>query len=263
MRKLGTRKPQIAAAVTGAAGTLVILAILQLLCATGVIPQDQVASPTDTFRALADLVSQGSFWSDTWKTVQAWALGLGIAALAAIPAGFLIGSSERAFRSTRVLVDFLRPIPTVALLPLFILLFSGLRLNAYMAALAAFWPLLIQAIYGVRDVDPVARDTGRAYRLGRLKLIMFIVVPSALPYVATGLRIAGTVALAVVVAAEMVVGTPGLGKAIVDAQQGIRVDEMYGLIAAAGLLGLGLTALLVGVERRVLAWHPSQREGGS
>lgn len=259
MKRAVRHHGRMSAAIVPLAATAGILAILQALSAAGAIPQDQVASPVDTGRALARLASTAGFWTSVWQTVQAWALGLALATLVAVPVGFLLGSSNWAFRSTRVLVDFLRPIPTVALLPLFILLFSGLRLTAYMAALGAFWPLLVQAIYGVRDVDPVARDTARAYRLGPGRKVLLIVLPSALPYVATGLRIAGAVALAIVVAVEMVVGTPGLGDAIVKAQQALRIEDMYALIAAGGLLGLLLSALLGGFERRTLAWHPSQR----
>lgn len=261
--KLVGKRSRLMTVVVPLVGTAAVLAFFQLLFAWGVIDSSVVSSPTETASALWDLVtgsSAQSLWHEVWETTKVWALALALAIVVAVPLGFLIGSNEQAFRSTRLLVDFLRPIPVVALLPLFILLFSGLKLNVYLAALGAFWPLLIQAIYGVRDVDPIARETARAYRLGRLRTSVFVTLPSALPYLATGLRIAGTTALAIAVAVEMVVGSPGLGDAIINAQQGLRTEEMYGLIAATGFLGLVLTAILVAAERRTLAWHASQSE---
>lgn len=257
------RRSRLATAAVPLVGTAVVLGLLQLLFAVGVIDSSVVSSPTATAAALWELVTGASaqgVWHEAWETTKVWALALALAIVVAVPLGFLIGSNEGAFRSTRLLVDFLRPIPVVALLPLFILIFSGLRLNVYLAALGAFWPLLIQAIYGVRDVDPIARETARAYRVGRVRTALFVTLPSALPYLATGLRIAGTTALAIAVAVEMVVGSPGLGDAIINAQQGLRTDEMYGLIAATGFLGLVLTAILAAAERRTLSWHASQNK---
>ena len=104
------------------------------------------------------------FWAAVGNTLQGWALGLGIAALIAIPAGILIGSSRLLYRALRGVIEFLRPIPSVALIPLAVLVYgSGLESKVFLAAFAATWPLLMQTLYGVQDVDPVATDTARSF----------------------------------------------------------------------------------------------------
>jgi ABC-type nitrate/sulfonate/bicarbonate transport system permease component len=148
----------------------------------------------------------------------------------------------------------------VALIPLAVLVYgTGLQSKVFLAAFASFWPLLIQTIYGVQDVDPVATDTARAFQLGRFERLWRITVPSALPYIATGIRIASSVALILCVTAELVIGSAGLGREINSASSGGNVNLMYATIIATGLLGWLLNIAATLVERRVLHWHPSQR----
>ena len=188
--------------------------------------------PTSMAAALFDEVRTGHFWNSILHTLQGWGLGLAIAIVAAIPLGIIVGTSPWLYRSLRFVIDFLRPIPSVALLPLFILLFGlNLDLEAYIVALGAFWPLFFQTIYGVQDVDPVARDTAEAYRLNGLFRFFFVSLPGATPYIATGLRISASIALLLAVGTEMVVGLPGLGFDIKFAATGrghtprVRVDR--------------------------------------
>jgi ABC-type nitrate/sulfonate/bicarbonate transport system permease component len=150
----------------------------------------------------------------------------------------------------------------VALIPLAILIYgTGLRSAVFLAAFAALWQILVQTLYGVQDTDPVARDTARAFGLRRSRVLLRVTLPSAVPYIATGLRIASSVSLILVVTAELVIGSPGLGQAINVARQGGNVELMYALIIATGILGYVLNLLFVWGERRVLHWHPSQRSG--
>jgi ABC-type nitrate/sulfonate/bicarbonate transport system permease component len=177
-----------------------------------------------------------------------------------VPAGILIGSSRWAYRALRVPIEFLRPIPSVALIPLAVLVYgTGLQSKVFLAAFASFWPLLIQTIYGVQDVDPVATDTARSFGLGRAERMWRITVPSAVPYIATGIRIASAVALILAVTAELVIGASGLGREINVARSGNNLPVMYALIVATGLLGWLLNVTTTAGERRVLHWHPSQR----
>ena len=195
-----------------------------------------------------------------FDTLQGWALGLGIACLVAIPSGILIGSSPLLYRALRVPIEFLRPIPSVALIPLAVLVYgSGLQSKVFLAAFAATWPLLMQTLYGVQDVDPVATDTARSFGFSRGSRLLRVTLPSAVPYIATGIRISAAVALILVVTAELVIGAPGLGREINLARQGSNVELMYALILATGLLGLLVNQLFTWAERRVLRWHPSQR----
>jgi len=237
------------------------LALWQLLVGAGLLNEDHVPAMTATLAELAELLGDGGFWSAVGSTLQGWALGLGIAAALAVPLGILIGSSPLVYRSVRFVVEFLRPIPSVALVPLAVLIYGvGLESKVFLAAFASFWPLFVQTLYGVRDVDPVATDTARSFGLGRFERLWRIKLPSAVPYIATGLRISSAVALILAVTAELVIGSAGLGRSINVARQSGAIELMYALIITTGLLGWALNVLTSQAERRVLHWHPSQRQ---
>jgi ABC-type nitrate/sulfonate/bicarbonate transport system permease component len=207
------------------------------------------------------MVSDGSLWEPVLQTLQGWALGLGTALLIALPLGILIGSVFLLFMSTRTIVEFLRPVPSVALIPLAVLVFgAGLESKWFLAAFAATWPILLQTLYGVRDVDPVALETARSFGIGTPERLWRVVLPSASPYIFTGVRISSAVALILSVTAELVLWAAGLGQQINIARQSGAVADMYALIIVTGLIGWGLNILLSVAERRLLHWHPSQRE---
>jgi len=240
---------------------LCVLALWELVVGIGLLNEDHVPPMTDTVAELANLLGDPDFWAAVGNTMQGWALGLGIAAVLAIPLGIVIGSSATAYRSVRFVVEFLRPIPSVALVPLAVLIYGvGLESKVFLAAFASFWPLFVQSLYGVHDVDPVATDTARSFGLGRLERLWRIKLPSAVPYIATGLRISSAVALILAVTAELVIGSAGLGRSINVARQSGAIELMYALIITTGLIGYLLNTLTSQAERRVLHWHPSQRQ---
>jgi ABC-type nitrate/sulfonate/bicarbonate transport system permease component len=114
-------------------------------------------------------------------------------------------------------------------------------------------------LYGVADVDPIAADTARSYGLNFWARLRHVVWPTALPYVMTGLRLSAAVALILAITGELVIGSPGLGREIAVAQTSGAVAPLYGLVVATGLIGVLINVALRGLERRVLAWHPSVR----
>ena len=193
-------------------GTVGFFALIELAVVTGVVSEAALPRPTSIARELVEVVQTHEFWAAVGNTMKGWALGLGLAIAAAVPIGIAVGSSTKLYRSVRFVVDFIRPIPSIALLPLFILVFGiDLSLKVYIIALGAFWPLFFQTMYGVQDVDPVARDTATAYRLGPFMRFFFVSLPGATPYIATGLRISASIALLLGVGTEMVVGLAGIG----------------------------------------------------
>jgi ABC-type nitrate/sulfonate/bicarbonate transport system permease component len=239
---------------------LLLLALWELVVRAGLIPETSIPPATSAVGELFTQLTESTLWKAVGNTLQGWAIGLGLAVLLGVPAGILIGSSRWAYRALRVPIEFLRPIPSVALIPLAVLVYgTGLQSKVFLATFASFWPLLIQTIYGVQDVDPVATDTARAFQLGRFERLWRITVPSAVPYIATGIRIASAVALILCVTAELVIGSAGLGREINSASSGGNVNLMYAMIIATGLLGWLLNIAATMVERRVLHWHPSQR----
>jgi ABC-type nitrate/sulfonate/bicarbonate transport system permease component len=236
-----------------------VLALLEALPRLELIDSRHFPPVSKTLTTFGDQLTDSSFWSSVGSTVEGWALGLGIAAALAIPLGVVIGSNRLLYRSLRGVIEFLRPVPSVTLIPLAILIYgTGLKSTVFLAAFACFWQLLIQVIYGVQDVDPVTTDTVRSFGFSPAQRLLRVTLPSAVPYIATGLRLASAISLILTVTAELIIGAPGLGHSIDLARTGGDVRLMYALLLATGLLGLALNTAFLKGERRVLHWHPSQ-----
>ena len=124
---------------------------------------------------------------------------------------------------------------------------------------ASFWQVLLQVLHGVQDVDPVARETARSFRFRKLSEVTTAIWPTALPYVATGIRLAASVALILEVTGELIIGTPGLGRLISVAQTSGAVTTVYALVVVTGIIGVLVNVLARAAEKRVLRWHPSMR----
>ena len=236
------------------------LVFWELISRTGVISQRDLPAMSTSFNELWSMLQTSHFWWSFADTVRGWFLGLTIAAVFAIPIGILLGSSDLASSAFHIPIEFLRPIPSAALIPvLFLTIGTNLRSEVFLAAFGAFWPLLVQTIYGVRDVDPVAIETAKSFGVGRFERLYRIKLPSAIPYIATGLRISSTVSLILAFTAELFMGTPGLGQLVNYAQSYGLQTQLYALALATGFLGLAIHIGFTMLERRALRWHPSQR----
>ncbi|RKR92455.1 ABC-type nitrate/sulfonate/bicarbonate transport system permease component [Micromonospora pisi] len=244
----------------GVLGFTSFLAVLETVPRIGLVSPEYLPPASEIAGELGRLLGEPTFWVAAGDTVRGWFLGLAIAVALGVVLGFTIGTIGVLREFTASTVEFLRPIPSVALIPLAVLLFgTDLRSVLLLVVYASFWQVLIQVLYGVQDVDPVARDTARTFGLGRLARIRYVTWPTALPYLLTGIRLAAAVALILAITAELIIGAPGLGNAIGTAQSGGAVAEMYALVVVTGLLGVAVNTLARLVERWVLAWHPSIR----
>ncbi|HZT44830.1 MAG TPA: ABC transporter permease [Gaiellaceae bacterium] len=254
------RAPELLDASVAILSVLAALALWELISRAGVISERDLPAMSTTFDALWSLVQTGDFWIAVLQTVRGWALGLGIAFALAVPIGIALGSNDFAAAAFRVPIEFLRPIPSAALIPvLFLTLGTNLSSELFLATFGAFWPLLVQTMYGVRDVDPITMDTARSFRLGGLERLYRVTLPSALPYVFTGVRISSTVSLILAFTAELFMGTPGLGHATNTAYSFGILDQEYAYAVATGLLGVAIHFAVSRAEHRVLRWHASQR----
>ncbi|MEV6105329.1 ABC transporter permease subunit [Streptomyces sp. NPDC051940] len=254
------RPVRLGGALPGLGGLAAFLALVELLPRSGAVSADYLPPTGRILRALATELNDRAFWRDVGDTLAAWALGLAIALALGITAGVVIGVVPYLRELTASTVEFLRPIPSVALIPLAVLLFgTDIGSTLLLVVYASFWQVLIQVLYGVRDVDPVADETARSYGLGTWARVRHVVWPTALPYLMTGVRLAASVALILAVTAELVIGAPGLGSRIAVAQTSEAVPTMYALVTVTGLLGLLVNLGARGVERRALAWHQSVR----
>jgi ABC-type nitrate/sulfonate/bicarbonate transport system permease component len=243
----------------GVAGVLVAF---EILIRINVIPNRWFPPVTEIWWTLITALATSEFWGDVANTLLGWAIGLGIATVLAIPAGMIIGSNPVMAAASRATIEFLRPIPSVALIPLAVLLWGiDLPTKVFLVGFASFWPILFQAFYGIQSVDAQQLQVIRVYRLGRLAAFRHVIVPTCAPYVATGLRISAAIALALSITAELVVGAAGLGRSIMLAQSSGATTDMYAFILATGLLGWALNSIFMRIEKKTLHWHPAHREG--
>lgn len=244
----------------GLLGMVLFLVVWELLPLLGIVDSRFMppasAAIADLFGKLADQV----FWVAVWDTMRAWFIGMVIAVVAAAVLGFIIGSSNFLRKATNSTIEFMRPVPSVALIPLAVLIFGvGIESALLLIVYASFWQVLIQVLYGVADVDSVAMDTAKSYGLGMVQRIRYVIFPTALPYLMTGIRLAAAVALILAITAQLIIGSPGLGAEIARAQSGGAYVSMYSLVLATGLLGVVINIVMRAIERRVLSWHTSVR----
>lgn len=244
----------------GVFGIMIFLGVWETACRVGLLDEKYVPTASSVLRTTVGYFDDSVFWTALGRTLSGWALGLAIAATAAIVLGIAIGSSEFLRKATHSTIEFLRPIPSVALIPLAVLVFgTSLNSTLLLVIYASFWQILIQVLYGVGDIDPVAADTARSYRLSRVARIRYLVWPTALPYIMTGLRLGAAVALILAITAELVIGGGGLGELISLAKSGGAVEKLYALIFITGLVGVLVNVGMRAIERRVLSWHISVR----
>jgi ABC-type nitrate/sulfonate/bicarbonate transport system permease component len=234
--------------------------VLEVVPRAGLIPPRYLPPATRIVTALWTEASGRAFWLAVADTTRTGAVGLTIAFAAGVVLGLVIGGTPRLRAATASTIELLRPIPSVALIPLVVLKFgTGVRSTEVLVVYACFWQVLIQVLYGVTDVDPVAYDTARSYGLGPWARVRHLVWPTALPYIMTGLRLSAAVALILAITGELVIGSPGIGREIAVAQTSGAVATLYGLVLATGLIGVLVNVAVRALERRVLSWHPSVR----
>jgi ABC-type nitrate/sulfonate/bicarbonate transport system permease component len=240
------------------AGVAFVLGLWQVLSATGLLPRDSFPSMSAVVRSVLDELGGAGGWRTIGDTLAGWGIGFAIGAGAAIVVGLGIGLNRAAFRSTILVIEFMKTIPVIAILPIVVLQFGGtLKMEYTIVAFGVFWPLVIQVVYGVRSMDPVVRDTADVLRITGLRRFSAVVLPSAAPFIATGLRIAAAVALILAVIAELIGGAAGLGRDILVAEDSgaSALPLVYALIVITGLTGIVITAVFTLLERRSLHWH--------
>jgi ABC-type nitrate/sulfonate/bicarbonate transport system permease component len=235
---------------------------LEVAPRVGLLPRSSFPPTSEVATTLVRLLRTAEPWTALGRTVDSWARAIAIAVLVGVPLGLAMGATRVGALLCRFTVEFLRPIPAVTLIPALVLVYgTHASLTVALGAFAAVFPLLFQAMYGIADIDPVANDMSRAYGMGRLDRLRYVVVPSCAPYLATGLRISASVALILVVTGEYVVGVPGLGQKVLVAQSGGAYDRAYAWVFLTGLLGLAVNGAFQALEGRYLRWHPSRRQG--
>jgi ABC-type nitrate/sulfonate/bicarbonate transport system permease component len=237
-------------------GVLLLFVLWWFVAKSGWINPVLLPTPIDTLGELFKATFSGTLMQDFIATVMRTFQAFLIAAIIGVPLGVALGSSEPVYRSFEFLIDFFRSTPASALIPMFILFFGIGEFNK--VAIAAFSALLIivfNSAYGVIHATKNRILAAKVMGANRFKIFKDVLFWESLPQTFIGLRSAISLALVIVIVAEMFIGTEtGLGKRIIDAQQVLNVKDMYASILITGILGYALNALFLLIEKRFIHW---------
>ena len=243
------------------AGSVVLCGLAVLgwswLSRSGVVSRAFLPSPERTWAALAAGWQRGGLARDTLATVQRMLLGWLLASCAGIALGAAIGSSPRSRALLGPALEFLRPLPASALIPVGIA-FVGLTQSMVLGVICfgTLWPMLLATVQGFAAVEPRLREIGRLLRMPRWAVVAKIALPNAMPDILAGMRLGLTVALILSVVGEMLAGQPGLGLRILLAARSFRAPDLFAGIILLGAIGVLTNAALDLVQRRLLRWMP-------
>ncbi|HEX2314220.1 MAG TPA: ABC transporter permease, partial [Thermomonospora sp.] len=228
----------------------------------GLIDPEVLPRVSTVLARAAELPGEAGFRDAVGTTLRVWASGLALAVAVAVPSGAVIGTVPLADRLTGPLLELLRPVPPVALIPLALLAFGSTTTTGIaVVAFAACWPVLVNTVRGLRGTDPVAADTLRSFGFGRRAVLWHVALPGAAPFIATGVRVAAGIALIVTVTAELYAGGgEGLGTWLLEAGASAgQTDVILAAVVWAGVLGLAADSVLAGASRRMFRWQPAAR----
>jgi ABC-type nitrate/sulfonate/bicarbonate transport system permease component len=237
-------------------GVVGLIALWYLAVWKRIVDPVLLPSPGDTFHAMYKGMAGGRLSFDFIKTVERTVLSTLIAAAVAIPLGIFLGASERLYRSVEFVVDFFRSTPASAMFPLFLVLFGvGNETKIAVAAFGAALVILFNVAYGVMNARKTRLLAAKVMGASRLQVLTGVVLLESMPQTFIGLRNGVSLALVIVVVAEMFIGsTDGLGHRVFEAQQLFNMPDMYAAIFASGALGYGLNLLFLVVERYFVHW---------
>jgi ABC-type nitrate/sulfonate/bicarbonate transport system permease component len=221
---------------------------------------DSVAAPLAALRALADGLAGGTLSDELATTLESYVQGLGLAIVIGVVAGLVIGSSRTLLDASFVVIEFLRPIPAVALIPLAIFVFGfDAPMRRLVIAFGAVWPILINTIYGVRGGDRFLHDVASTSGVTPFGRLVRVTLPAALPSIATGIRVSASLALLICVTAEWVTRTGGLGSYMRQQLDALQLPEMYAAVILVGVLGYLINVALRVTEHRAVFWVAEER----
>lgn len=239
-----------------AAGLSALLALWHIVAAGGHVPRVFLPNPEAAFAALRRGFGAGELGAQAGATIRLMLEGWLIASLVAIALGSVIGTVPALRRALNPILEFMRPLPASAVIPVAIAVF-GLTPGMVVGVVAfgSLWPTLLATVHGFANVEPRLGEVSSALGLTRLEFVLKIGLPNAVPDILAGMRLSLTVALILAIVAEMLAGQTGLGTAILVAGRAFRSPDIFaGLLLLAGI-GLASNLVLAAVERRLLRWQ--------
>jgi ABC-type nitrate/sulfonate/bicarbonate transport system permease component len=239
---------------------VVILAVWEWQVRAGAVPALFFPAPSTIAQSIVRMLITGELLANLAATLGRILLGGFLGGMAGLLLGLAMGWSYR----VRVVVDpfvaAAHPIPKIAILPLIMLIFGiGETSKIVVVALAAFFPMLIGAMSGVNQIDPIYFEVARNYGANNANIFTRVVLPGSLPTVLTGARLALNGALLLAIAAELFAPSQGLGKLIWFAWQTFQTEKLYATLIVIALLGYGLNSLLQRLSRHMMPWSAERR----
>ncbi len=235
----------------------VVLPLALLACAEVVMrlnhtESDALARPSDIAKALWHALRDGTIFIESLQTLGAALGGLAMGAGLGLLTGLWFGLSKRADRCSLLSVELLRPIPSVALIPIAMLVFGfGFRMEMVVVAFACFWPMLLLTQAALGQVEPRMFEVAQVLGFAIPDRVVKIVLPAAAPRIFVAFRLGVGIALVVAVTVEIVANPQGLGFGLMSAEQNLHPALMFALLLWVGALGWALSAGLLAMERRL------------
>jgi ABC-type nitrate/sulfonate/bicarbonate transport system permease component len=215
-----------------------------------------VPTASDVAQRAWEVWRSTDFLSEVGASMKRYAVGFAIAAVIGISIGLVVGASHAARRTLDPFLELLRAVPAIAAVPAaFVILGIGDASRIAVIAFGLCFPIFVNTAEGVRGIPPEVRDTASMLHVGPVERVVRIYVPAALPSIMTGLRIAVSLGLVLVIVSEFVLQQNGIGFYLLERQSTFDYPALYAGILFLGLLGYVLNRLFLTVERRVLAWH--------
>jgi ABC-type nitrate/sulfonate/bicarbonate transport system permease component len=237
---------------------LLIIFLWWAVSTAGWVSRVFLPSPQATWVSLVEGVTDGELLAFSWATVSRMLLGWALASLLGVALGAVIGLSSTARAYMQPTLEFIRPLPASALLPLAISIFGlSPAMVLFVVAFGAMWPVLLATVHGFASVPAQLQEVARCLQLSRLAYAFKIGLPNAMPDIFAGIRLSLTVSLIVSVVGEMIASQPGLGQAILLAARSFRASELFAGIVLLGLIGFASSTLLAVFENRLLKWQQS------
>lgn len=238
----------------------VLLGIWQLVIASGLMPS-MLPGVAEIVQSVFATTVSTDFWAALGRTLGAALTGWAVATIVGVSLGLLIGSIRAFDRSTAILIDFGRSFPVLALMPVVIMLLGATTLmQVVVVALSCVWPVLVQTIDGARRQEAAVADTVAVYRIPAILRFRRVLLPSALPFIATGVRISASISLLVAVGVEVISQVPGVGRGITLMQQAQQWDVAFAYLFFTGLVGWALAVLLQQAEGHILKWKRQKND---
>lgn len=239
----------------GVLGVITIIVFWESMFTLQLLSNYLFPSIIDVFKLFFNKSFLVDILNNAYLTVKASFIGFIMALSIAIPLGLIIGKNKYLMYFLEPIIEFLRPMPSSAIIPIALLFFGlGIKMIVFVVAFGSSWPILVSTIQGVKSIDKTMLDTVKMLRLNVIDKIFKIILPASSLYIFAGLRTSLAVSLILAVTAEMIAGSEGIGFYILDMERAFRINEMYAGIVVIGIIGYLLNKIFDLIQKKFIYW---------